>query len=48
MPLYICSRCLKKFDRVSNYKRHINRQVPCSMIACDLNEDVNSDVKKKL
>ena len=30
MPAYKCNLCLKKFDRVSNYKRHINRLVPCT------------------
>ena len=41
MPSYICPRCSKKFDRISNYKRHINRITPCT----DLNEEAISDVK---
>jgi len=41
MPSYTCPRCSKKFDRISNYKRHINRITPCT----DLNEEAISDVK---
>ena len=29
---YLCSRCLKSFDRKSNFVRHINRINPCSKI----------------
>jgi hypothetical protein len=29
MVLYICRKCKKKFNKVSNYKRHINRKYQC-------------------
>ncbi len=47
MPCYICYRCLKKFDRISNYKRHINRLNPCTFYnsdSCDVNINMNNNL----
>jgi hypothetical protein len=30
MVLYKCNKCLKEFNKKSNYKTHINRKTPCN------------------
>jgi hypothetical protein len=32
MVKYTCERCIKEFDRKSNYKSHLNRKIPCNWI----------------
>ena len=46
MPAYKCNLCLKKFDRVSNYKRHINRLVPCTNTIKNQEIDLSDDANK--
>ena len=29
MVIYVCIKCCKKFNRKSNYQRHLNRKFPC-------------------
>ena len=47
MVLYTCQRCLKEFDRKSNYTRHINRKNKCVKITSKNNNNQNvKNVKK--
>ena len=47
MVLYTCQRCLKEFDRKSNYTRHINRKNKCVKITSNNNNNQNvKNVKK--
>ena len=45
---YICKKCLKSFDRLSNYVRHINRITPCVVEKNmkEINEKQKEDLKK--
>src|SRR5438309_1807067 len=31
MPLHICPRCHRIFDRKSNYEQHLRRKIPCQL-----------------
>ena len=42
MVLYTCQRCLKEFDRKSNYTRHINKKHKCKEITSK-----QTNIKKK-
>lgn len=30
MVLYICEKCNKEFSKISHYKTHINKKIPCN------------------
>ena len=32
MPVHICPRCHRSFDRKSNYEQHLRRKVPCPLV----------------
>jgi len=50
MVEYICNRCTKKFDRLSNYNAHINKKKPCKDANQNknTNDNLNIDCKNKI
>jgi hypothetical protein len=49
MVLYTCQRCLKEFDRKSNYTRHINKKNKCKEISSNKKNNLskNSETLQK-
>lgn len=47
MENYTCSICSKSFNRLYNFKRHINRKVPCKPLKlANVKQEKNKQVKK--
>jgi hypothetical protein len=43
--IYQCSKCLKYFDKKSNYNHHLKRKMPCKEV---INEKIDHGVNEKL
>lgn len=43
--IYQCSKCLKFFDKKSNYNQHLARKTPCKV---NINENLDHDLNKNL